>query len=110
MSNSRKIEYKGPSWNSVRKKLKPLFLEAGVTWCELSWEGCDWPKTKTFAHSMRRVYLETKEDMEDVILACQTCHGKLDAKEHEDTYNIVQAAKLKRQVPVRSAFERKRKK
>lgn len=98
------IKYNGPTWPQVRRQIKPKFTSAGINYCELSWEKCEWPKTKTFAHSLRHRFIATKEQMEEVILTCQKCHAQLDANPLEVTYDIVREVINNRRNQVRSIY------
>jgi hypothetical protein len=98
-----KIEYDGPAWNSAKKKIKLEFRRSGITRCEVGYDCCD-NLALGFAHSLRRMYIATKEQMEEVILACQKCHAKLDAKKHDVTYDEVREIIHKRPRKVRSIY------
>jgi len=105
---SNKIVYKGPKWESVRPKVKLRFAEAGIlNICELQYEGCTGNQfTLTFAHSLHRDYIGTKEEMEDVIRACTNCHQLLDANEHDVTESLVHEVQAERIIAVRSIYEK----
>lgn len=101
------MKKKKVKWQTVRAYLKPLFQKAGITSCELKWEGCDGGFIPTFAHSLRRIEInsysgkEHREKMEEVIVACQTCHSKLDARSRAETYEIVREVIADRITPVK---------
>lgn len=78
-----------PSWAYVKRNIKPFFLQAGITSCELGWEGCTGSFATTFAHSLRRRHIQTPSEMEEVIVACQSCHSKLDAQGEEPAREMV---------------------
>lgn len=98
-------------WNKVRDELRPKFIAAGITRCELQWEGCEDWKNLTFAHSLRRNDIDkyrkfgdiTKYHlkMREVIRACTECHKKLDANKRPVTYDIVIETIKKRKRPVK---------
>ncbi len=62
------------NWDKIRANLKPKFADAGITSCELSLPGCKQGLFLSFAHSKKRRDIYTQEDMEKVILTCQSCH------------------------------------
>lgn len=99
-----RIKYNGPTWNSARPKIKERFLEAGITTCELRYPGCTHADFRTFAHSLRRNKIQFREDMEEVVLACQPCHAILDAFPQDVTYEIVCYLRETRSIPVKSIF------
>lgn len=66
-------------WNKIRARIKLKFEKAGITTCELRLPGCTYGNFLTFAHSKKVRHWETLEDAEDVILACQKCHGFIEA-------------------------------
>jgi hypothetical protein len=77
------------AWAEARKRLKAEFEAAGVVTCELQWPGC-WNDTAlSFAHSLRRRYITSEEQLSEVLLACTHCHEKLDRLSHEETASIV---------------------
>lgn len=102
---SNKITYDGPSWNVARKLLRSKFQAAGLlNICELKYEECEgWPLT--FAHSKRRNFISSKEEMITVIRACQKCHSILDANKHDVTEEIVLSVINNRVIPVESIFK-----
>lgn len=101
-----KIVYEGPTWNSARPYVKEKFDEAGLLYvCEVNYGKCDLLHL-TFAHSKRRRYIENKEEMEEVVRACQKCHAILDAKKHPVTYEEVLTIINNRITPVRSIYEK----
>lgn len=80
---------KNRKWDKVRAEIKPEFERLGITTCELKWSGCFNYTFLGFAHSKRRRFIKTDEEMREVILACQRCHETLDRKTHEETERIV---------------------
>lgn len=71
---------KTDQWTQARKELKKIFEAWGVTTCEAQLAGCVRNNFLGFAHTERRVNL-TEDDVrspDKVILACQSCHYKLD--------------------------------
>jgi hypothetical protein len=78
-------------WMSVRAKLKRKFEAMGVTRCEFNFtEHCTPDNFLSFAHSKKRVDCKTDADMEEVGLACFSCHSVLDEHmTHEEMYKAV---------------------
>ena len=96
------------TWLQVKQEIRPKFIEAGITCCELNWENCKGclPVFLTFAHSLRRRKID-KLDKEErakalrrVIRACVSCHGELDSLEHDVTEKIVEKVILERPTPI----------
>jgi hypothetical protein len=79
---------KTKEWARVRAKLKPKFYNAGITSCELGWEGCWGDNARGFAHAQKRWHVE---DLEEVILACNPCHETLERRPEEEMTFIVRA-------------------
>lgn len=69
---------KTKAWNDVRKELIPKFEAAGITRCELQWQGCCGAMYLGFAHSRKRRHITTPEGLREVILACTMCHNQLE--------------------------------
>lgn len=88
----------------------PKFLKAGINCCELKYEGCKMYTFRTFAHSLRRRFIDEylkKGDVEgyeakmrEVIWACQPCHSKLDANKSNVIYDEVRKVITERSKPV----------
>ena len=75
-------------------KIKRMFLEKGITFCELKLEGCmNWPLQ--IAHRHKRVYYKDKPellyDFGEVALACQLCHSKIEGDREltEEVFNKI---------------------
>jgi hypothetical protein len=98
------------SWRHVREELRPKFIKAGITFCELRWHGCEGRAHLTFAHSLRRNDIDKyRKDgdleqyalkMREVIRACRSCHSKLDANKRPVTYEMVRDIINKRSRPI----------
>lgn len=77
-------------WAEVRNELKQVFLEAGITSCELKCPECLKTLFLGFAHAVKRRYLRDDADLgspnhiKTCILACQKCHTFLDHKLKEN--------------------------
>jgi len=62
-----------PEWDAIRTRIKPLFLAAGITRCEIRLPGCALNNFLGFAHAKKRRNL-TIPERDVVVLACNTCH------------------------------------
>ncbi len=100
-------KYDGPKWQEIKPEVKNKFEEAGINSCEVRWEGCtgSYKLYRTFAHSLRRRRITTKEQMEEVLWACQHCHSILDARKEYETYAIVRKIISERITPVKSVYD-----
>src|SRR5687768_6910583 len=76
------------AWEATRAALVQRFQAAGITTCELRYEGCWRNNALSFAHSKKRRYITSQEDLEAVCLCCLNCHGKIEFR--PDMYEIVQ--------------------
>lgn len=85
-------------WNNIRRRIKPLFLKADITTCELRYPGCTYNNFLGFAHAKKRRNLP-KDGSEDavVILACTNCHTKIERATESDMGLIVMATIAARQ-------------
>ena len=74
----------------ANKKIKQIFIDKGINYCELRLPGCWLSTTLAPAHRRRRVeYLKWPEglyDYKEVILACTNCHSVMDGKNLEEYY------------------------
>lgn len=68
-----------PLWDEIRPKLKKLFEEFGITQCELQLPHCKRGTFLSFAHSKKRREWAVPEDVEQVILTCNSCHQFIEA-------------------------------
>ena len=73
----------------MRADLKLRFEAAGIMECELQREGCWRDNALVLAHSKRRRFIETDEDMREVDLACDICHGDIEILPRAEMENIV---------------------
>lgn len=110
----RKEKYTGPPWGYFRPLLKILFRGVGIESCELRWDNCTGWMYPTFAHSLRRRFISTTDEMQAVILACINCHTELDRLELDETEFIVNEIIKRRpikipKVPILTKFPAKRK-
>ena len=74
----RKAGKKTVAWSETRAQLKPRFLIAGITTCELKYDGCWRDNALSFCHSRKRRNITTQEQLEEVILGCTPCHDRLE--------------------------------
>jgi hypothetical protein len=69
-------------WNDERKKLKVLFESLGITHCEIMLPGCWFNNALGFAHRHKRKWYYDKPellgDFNQVLLACNICHDKIE--------------------------------
>lgn len=110
----RTEKYTGPPWGYFRPLLKILFKGVGINSCELKLDNCTGQMYPTFAHSLRRRFISTVDEMQTVILACINCHTKLDSLELDETESIVTNIIKRRpvkvpKVPILTKFPAKRK-
>lgn len=77
------------AWEKVRAQLKIRFERAGITTCELGYEGCLYNNFLTFAHKDKRRYL-SEEELWDVCLACVSCHDKIERMPRLEMRKIVE--------------------
>lgn len=77
---------RGRTWKETRKGLKVEFLAAGITTCEFRFEGCTGEHALSFAHCVKRRFIQrdaevgSPEHIATVGLACLSCHDRLDLK------------------------------
>lgn len=110
LKKKRKITKKKnqETWLQVKQEIRPKFIEAGITCCELQWEHCKGclPVFLTFAHSLRRRKIDKLDKearakaLRRVIRACTACHMKLDSLEHAVTEKIVEQVIAERPTPI----------
>ncbi len=75
-------------WDAHRRRLKPKFLRAGITRCELRYPGCCGDSFLGFAHAKKRRNLRPEEEAV-VILACTQCHQTIEHKPEAEMERIV---------------------
>lgn len=85
------------AWESERCKLKRIFAVAGITTCELKYEGCAIDDYLGFAHAAKRRKLSA-EDLKHVILACNFCHDRIEILPPEKMRQIVDGTVQRREV------------
>ena len=66
----------------ANRKLKKMFYDKGITSCELRLSGCMGGYFLSYAHRHKRLWyrgqLELLSDYNQVLLACQSCHDKIE--------------------------------
>lgn len=85
------LNRRGPKtreWDRVRAKLKPQFQRAGITRCELRYEGCSGDNFLGFAHTKKRRNCSLVE-LSIVILACNGCHDRIEILDEWEMTRIV---------------------
>lgn len=67
----------------ANKKLKDIYIEKGIQFCEIRLSGCliIWPLA--FCHRHRRWWYTKKPDLlssyNQTVIGCQSCHEKIDS-------------------------------
>lgn len=90
-------------WDAVRAKLKPLYLAAGITSCEIGLPGCWRENALGFAHSKKRRNIVGKE-IEEVCLGCNPCHDVYEAKPEAEMMRLIREIIAARPVAIPSIF------
>lgn len=85
-ANGRKTQ----DWIKVRRELSIEFAAAGITSCELKYEGCWGEKALGWAHGRKRRNLRDGELKSLVALVCNPCHGRIEYLPPEEMLAIVQ--------------------
>lgn len=88
---------KTDTWEKERNELKARFERAGITHCELRYEGCWHNNALSFAHSKKRRKIEGDE-LSETCLCCVPCHMILENK--KDMTEIVRSVIARRKVKV----------
>lgn len=88
---------KSKDWENARRLLKQSFATAGITRCE----ECGSDNFLSFAHSKKRRFITTREDLYDVALLCVPCHEKIEYRGHEYMYNEVRRICDRRISPIK---------
>lgn len=76
---------KSREWDKVRARVKKEFFEAGRTFCEL----CGSTFDLTFAHRLKRRFINDPQELATVALLCLTCHQQIEILPHDEMYRIV---------------------
>lgn len=67
---------------NINPKLKRLYLEKGITNCELMLPGCWINDGLTFAHRHKRIWYKSQPDkltdFNQTVLSCIGCHMKIE--------------------------------
>jgi len=79
---------KSEEWYKVRKELVKEFYEKGITSCEIGLLGCTKTLYLGFAHTKKRRYVT---DLKRVVLACHSCHHKVEYFCKENTGKNMEA-------------------
>lgn len=84
---------KGREWQGARKQLKLFFENATIMECELKYENCTKDDFLTWAHSLKRRYIDRNsgrgDQLLECILACQNCHQRIEFLPKEQMEQIV---------------------
>jgi hypothetical protein len=95
---TRKIS-KVDKWNKVRAELKKEFERLGVTYCEM----CGGSFALSFAHSLKRRFITTDEQLREVALLCQACHTQVEHSGHENMRDAITRIILNRKLRTESS-------
>lgn len=93
--NKRKYPAKKGTWEAERQKLKQIFLDKGITSCEVRKSGCWRDNALSFAHQHKRIFYKIRGnegllgDFNQVLLACVPCHEKIE-NDKEETERLFQ--------------------
>ncbi len=87
---------KADQWEKTRADLIVRFEQAGITRCEMQGPGCFRNNFLSFAHSKKRRYITSQDELEEVALLCQKCHHR--AEYDPDMYNIISGIIARRKV------------
>lgn len=79
-------------WNATRAKLKIEFEGKGITFCEM----CKSRFGLSFAHRLKRRYIQSDEELKVVALLCLRCHEQIEHTNPETMYLTVTAIIEKR--------------
>lgn len=75
----RKKVSKQAEWYKVMHgELIPQFQEWGITSCEIGFDSCTKMTYLGFAHTKKRRFISSDEDLRRVVLACQPCHSTVE--------------------------------
>lgn len=88
-------------WDRTRRKLKIAFERAGITSCEImesSW--CTGDHNLSFAHSLKRRFITTQAQLEEVVLCCVNCHENIEALGHKRMARTIRTMITARETPV----------
>lgn len=79
------------NWLRVRRNLKAEFEKQGIVACEFGIsEQCTPLNFLSFAHSLKRRFIETEEQLRECGLACFACHQILDERmTHDEMFATV---------------------
>lgn len=88
-SFNRKPSKKTEKWLEVRAQTLSYLNSVGITSCELVYEDCTRDRFLTLAHSKKRRFIKDDSELAQVILACSSCHYKIEYLPKEDMYSIV---------------------
>ena len=80
----------------INVKLKKIWLEQGITSCEIRLPGCLRSFAMGAAHAEKSRFLQTDEQWMTAALACCKCHETIEAWSHEKMKKIVMDTIAKR--------------
>ena len=94
----RAVGEKVSAWSKTREELILRFEKAGITQCELRYSGCWVNNALSFAHSKKRRFIISQEELEECCLCCLNCHACIEFR--PDMYEIVRRVIASRKVEV----------
>jgi len=69
-------------WDKARKKLKVIYEDKGIRYCEARLKGCWVNNALSFAHRQKRIEYYSKPELlgsfEETLLLCIPCHQKIE--------------------------------
>ena len=69
-------------WDNARKKLKVIYEDRGIRYCEARLPGCCVSNFLSFAHRQKRIEYYSKPELlgsfEETLLLCIHCHQKIE--------------------------------
>ena len=86
------------AWQTTRALLIERFRRAGITQCELRYDDCWRTNALSFAHSKKRRFIESQEQLEECALLCQVCHDRIEYS--PNMYEIVRRVIASRKVKI----------
>lgn len=77
------------AWKQLRKELFEELASLGISSCELMLPECTGRLMLTLAHSKKRRKIKTDAELREVIVACSSCHYKIEYLPENEMYSIV---------------------
>lgn len=96
----KKVGKRTLTWQALWRKLKPAFVLAGITTCEIRYRGCWFDQGLTPAHSLKRRNATTPELLAEVVIGCLHCHRIAELLKEAEMAAVVRGIIAARKVPV----------